>query len=69
METQTIVERCLSLNTRYHRAPEHALAWSPDSTHLALALPDGLHIYDAYADALYRIGDDIGGLIDWKRGE
>lgn len=69
VETQTIVERCLPLNTRYHRAPEQALAWSPDSTHLALALPDGLHIYEPSADALYRIGEDIGGLIDWKRGE
>ncbi len=69
METQTIIERCVLLNTLYTRAPEQALAWSPDSTQLALALTDGLHIYDTVTDTLYRIGDDIGGLIDWKRGE
>jgi WD40 repeat protein len=66
---QTVRETCLLLETRYTHTPEEALAWSPDGASLALALPAGLHIYESTANALYRIGDDIGGLMGWMIGE
>lgn len=66
---ETLRATCVLLNTLYTRSPEHALAWSPDNSSLALTLRDGLHIYDSTVGALYRIGADIGGLMEWKPGE
>ncbi len=67
--SQTVNDTCVLLDTRYTHPPTEALAWSPDGASLALALPDGFHIYDSAANGLYRIGDDIGGLMAWKVSE
>jgi WD40 repeat protein len=66
---QTVRDTCILLNTRYTQPPTEALAWSPDSASLALALPDGFYIFDSVENGLYRIGNDIGGLMAWMLGE